>query len=219
MPGSLHENAGALANGTALEGGAVSAAATAAQNESSAARAVRSAAQGAQKAGILPESVSMGVDIVEVARIRAIMKRSPAFIERSFSCEERAYCDATASPEFHYATRFAAKEAVGKALGTGFTQGIRPNDIEVFLNAKGKPRVRLHRAAAKVAAQLGIEELPLSLSYTHNEAVACALTLTEDSRNKAKARTSTPEQDLTRQFKEARSLLDDLPSNNNEEGA
>ena len=219
MPESSNENTGVLENGTAQEGSAVSAAATAEKNEMSAAHAVRSAAQGAQKAGILPESVSMGVDIVEVARIRTIMKRSPAFIERSFSCEERAYCDATASPEFHYATRFAAKEAVVKALGTGFTQGIRPNDIEVFLNAKGKPRVRLHRAAAKVAAQLGIEELPLSLSYTHNEAVACALALTEESRNKAKVRSTTPQQDLSRQFKEARSLLDDLPSNNNEEGA
>ena len=161
----------------------------------------------------------MGVDIVEVARIRAIMKRSPAFIERSFSCEERVYCDATASPEFHYATRFAAKEAVVKALGTGFTHGIRPNDIEVYLNSKGKPRVRLHRAAAKIAVHLGIEEIPLSLSYTHNEAVACALALTEDSREKAKACSSSPAQDLSRQFKEARSLLDDLPSTSGKEGA
>lgn len=213
MPDSAHKNTGALANGTAHKGSAVSAAT---QNAASAETAVRFAAQGAQKAGILPESVSMGVDIVEVARIRAIMKRSPAFIERSFSCEERAYCDATASPEFHYATRFAAKEAVVKALGTGFTRGIRPNDIEVFLNAKGKPRVRLHRAAAKVAAELGIEELPLSLSYTHNEAVACALALTQDERAKAKQRTTTPAQDLSRQFKEARSLLDDIPATSKE---
>ena len=103
-----------------------------------------------------------------------------------------------------------------KALGTGFTRGIRPNDIEVFLNAKGKPRVRLHRAAAKVAAELGIEELPLSLSYTHNEAVACALALTQDERAKAKQRTTTPAQDLSRQFKEARSLLDDIPATSKE---
>lgn len=146
-------------DGTAHKGGAVS---SAALNETSATSAMREATQDAQKAGILPESVSMGVDIVEVARMRAIMKRSPAFVERSFSCEERAYCDATASPEFHYATRFAAKEAVVKALGTGFRHGIRPNDIEVYLNAKGKPRVRLHRAAAKIAAHIGIEEIPLS---------------------------------------------------------
>ena len=194
-------------DGTAHKGGAVS---SAALNETSATSAMREATQDAQKAGILPESV---------ARMRAIMKRSPAFIERSFSCEERAYCDATASPEFHYATRFAAKEAVVKALGTGFRHGIRPNDIEVYLNAKGKPRVRLHRAAAKIAAHLGIEEIPLSLSYTHNEAVACALALTEDSRTKAKARVTTSAQDLSRQFKEARSLLDDLPAADGKEGA
>ncbi len=203
-------------DGTAQKGSAVS---SSALNEASAISAMQGATQNAQKVGILPESVSMGVDIVEVARIRAIMKRSPAFIERSFSCEERAYCDATASPEFHYATRFAAKEAVVKALGTGFTHGIRPNDIEVYLNSKGKPRVRLHRAAAKIAVHLGIEEIPLSLSYTHNEAVACALALTEDSREKAKARSSSPAQDLSRQFKEARSLLDDLPSTSGKEGA
>lgn len=213
MPDSMNGKPGAQANGTAPKGGAVSATA---QNEASATGALRAATQGAQKAGILPESVSMGVDIVEVQRIRAIMKRSPAFIERAFSLEERAYCDATASPEFHYATRFAAKEAVVKALGCGFTRGIRPNDIEVYLNAKGKPRVRLHRNAAKVAAELGIEELPLSLSYTHNEAVACALALTESSRAKAKQRTTTPAQDLSRQFKEARSLLDDLPQTGKE---
>ena len=118
-------------DGTAQKGGAVS---STALNEASATSAMREAAQKAQKAGILPESVSMGVDIVEVARMRAIMRRSPAFVERSFSCEERAYCDATASPEFHYATRFAAKEAVVKALGTGFRHGIRPNDIEVYLS-------------------------------------------------------------------------------------
>ena len=106
-----------------------------------------------------------------------------------------------------------------KALGTGFRHGIRPNDIEVYLNAKGKPRVRLHRAAAKIAAYLGIEEIPLSLSYTHNEAVACALALTEDSRTKAKARVTTSAQDLSRQFKEARSLLDDLPAADGKEGA
>lgn len=213
MPDSRNTEQGALANGTARKGGAVSATA---QNESSAAGALRAATQNAQKAGILPESVSMGVDIVEVQRIRAIMKRSPAFVERSFSLEERAYCDATASPEFHYATRFAAKEAVVKALGCGFTRGIRPNDVEVYLNAKGKPRVRLHRNAAKVAAELGIEELPLSLSYTHNEAVACALALTEDSRAKAKERTTSPAQDLSRRFKEARSLLDELPETGKE---
>ena len=74
--------------------------------------------------------VGLGVDIVEIARVRRILERTPSFRERVFSEEERAYCDAAANPEVHYATRFAAKEAVVKALGTGFTRGIGVRDIE-----------------------------------------------------------------------------------------
>ena len=62
------------------------------------------ALQGASSA-VLPDSVSLGVDIVEIERMRAILKRSPAFARRAFSEEEQAYCNATAAPEFHYATR------------------------------------------------------------------------------------------------------------------
>ncbi len=62
----------------------------------------------------------MGVDIVEVARMRAIMRRSPAFVERSFSCEERALLMQQLHLSFIVTTRFAAKEAVVKGLGHGF---------------------------------------------------------------------------------------------------
>ncbi len=189
------------------------------ENSASAQQAVSQAAVQAQAKGILPESVSMGVDIVEVERIRAILGRSPAFAKRAFSEQERAYCDSTATPEFHYATRFAAKEAVLKALGTGFSRGIKAADVEVALNAKGKPSVRLHGRAAQVAAEMGVEEIPLSLSYTHNEAVACAIALTANSRITAEEKKPNPAQDLSRQFKEARSLLDELPVSNPEESA
>ena len=185
-------------------------------NSASAEQALGSVAEHAKEQGILPESVSMGVDIVEVARIRAIMKRSPAFVERSFSCEERAYCDATAQPEYHYATRFAAKEAVLKALGTGFSRGIKASDVEVVLNSKGKPSVRLKGRAILVAKEQGIEEIPLSLSYTHTEAVACALALTADDRERAETKRLNPAQDLSRRFKEARSLLDEIPATQKE---
>lgn len=185
-------------------------------NSASAEQALGSVAEHAKARGILPESVSMGVDIVEVARIRAIMKRSPAFVERSFSCEERTYCDATAQPEYHYATRFAAKEAVLKALGTGFSRGIKASDVEVVLNSKGKPSVRLKGRAILVAKDQGIEEIPLSLSYTHTEAVACALALTADDRERAETKRPNPAQDLSRRFKEARSLLDEIPATQKE---
>lgn len=169
-------------------------------------------AQQSASSSVLPDSVSLGVDIVEIDRMRAILKRSPAFARRAFSDDEQAYCDATAAPEFHYATRFAAKEAVLKALGTGFSQGIGMRDVEVVLDSKGKPRVALHRRAQKIMKEKNIKELPISLSYTHKEAVACAMAITGDTQAEP-LRKMSPTEELTRQFKEVRSLLDDIPSN------
>lgn len=157
----------------------------------------------------LPDSVSMGVDIVEISRMKKILERTPSFTRRIFSENERAYCNKTSSPVFHYATRFAAKEAVLKALGTGFSQGIGPRDIEVVLNTKGKPHVKLYRKAAEVAFAQGVTELPISLSYTHSEAVACALALTADSDLRTQKKVN-PAEELTRQFKEARQMLDEI---------
>lgn len=160
------------------------------------------------KPAFLQESVSMGVDIVDIEKMRAILARTPSFAQKVFSNEERAYCDATSSPVYHYATRFAAKEAVLKALGTGFSQGISPRDVEVILNAQGKPKIKLHRNALRVACEMRIKELPLSLSYTHREAVACALALKQDDAKSPKP--LNPTEELTRQFKQARQMLDNL---------
>lgn len=154
--------------------------------------------------------VGLGVDIVEIERMRRILARTKSFAARVFSEEERAYCDATAAPETHYATRFAAKEAVLKALGTGFSRGIGPRDVEVRRTAKGRPYAVLHGRAREVARELGVRELPLSLSYTHSDAVACAMAITDDARRVQEERRN-PMDDLARQFKEARALLDELP--------
>ncbi len=169
-------------------------------------------AQQSASSSVLSDSVSLGVDIVEIDRMRTILKRSPTFARRAFSSEEQAYCNATAAPEFHYATRFAAKEAVLKALGTGFSQGIGMKDVEVALDAKGKPRAVLHGRALELSKEKNIEELPLSLSYTHKEAVACAMALSGKAKSEP-IRKMSPTEELTRQFKEVRSLLDDIPSN------
>ena len=68
-------------------------------------------------------AVGLGVDIVEDdRRMKKILERTPSFARKVFSCEECCYCEDTAAPEVHFATRFAAKEAVVKALGTGFTR-------------------------------------------------------------------------------------------------
>ena len=155
--------------------------------------------------------VGLGVDIVEIARMRRILVRTPSFARRVFSEAERAYCDGKPQPEVHYATRFAAKEAVVKALGTGFSHGVGVRDIEVRRTAKGRPYVVLTGRAREVAREQGVREIPLSLSFTHTEAVACAMAITEDSLVAAKKRVD-PMEELASQFKEARSLLDELPA-------
>ena len=84
-------------------------------------------------------AVGLGVDIVEIARMRRILERTPSFREKVFSEEERSYCESTANPEVHYATRFAAKEAVLKALGTGFSRGIANHDGGSAPQREGSP--------------------------------------------------------------------------------
>ena len=154
-------------------------------------------------------AVGLGVDIVEIDRMRRILERTPSFARKVFSCEECCYCDATAAPEVHYATRFAAKEAVVKALGTGFSGGIGVRDVEVKRSSKGRPYVVLSGRAKQVAREMGVREMPISLSYTHTDAVACALAITDESRRAAEER-KDPMVELGRQFKEARAMLDDI---------
>lgn len=156
------------------------------------------------------EKVGLGVDIVEIERMRKILVRTPSFARKTFSAAECEYCDSKASPEVHYATRFAAKEAVLKALGTGFSEGIWTHDIEVRRTSKGRPYVVLTGRAREVARERGVREIPISLSFTHDEAVACAMAITEDAVNASKKRVD-PMEDLAKQFKDARAMLDDLP--------
>lgn len=155
------------------------------------------------------EEVGLGVDIVEIERMRAILNRTPSFRKKVFSEDEQIYCDGKGMPEIHYAMRFAAKEAVLKALGTGFSEGIGARDVEVVRNAKGKPSVALYGRAKEVADELGVIELPLSLSYTHAEAVACAMAITSESVKAAEKRVD-PMEELAKQFKEARAMLDEM---------
>lgn len=169
-----------------------------------------------QGAGTLPEAsafvegtVGLGVDIVDVERMARILERSPSFAARAFADDERAYCEAAANPAAHFAVRFAAKEAVAKALGTGFAQGVGVRDIEVRRTANGRPYVALSGEAKRIAAERGVRELPLSLSYTRSDAVACVMAITESS-VRASAERVDPLQELAKQFKETRSFLDEI---------
>ena len=151
----------------------------------------------------------LGVDIVEIDRMAAALARRPRMKERLFSAEEREYCDARGRPEVHYALRFAAKEAVLKALGTGFA-GMRFTDVEVVREANGRPVPHLSGRAAERAAELGVIEMHLSLSFTHTTAVASAVALTEGARPKPKPEPHDPMAELAASFKEARAMLDDI---------
>ncbi len=115
-----------------------------------------------------------GVDIVSVPRIGELLSEHPErFLERCFGPEERAYCESQPRRRVeHYAARFAAKEAVMKALGTGLTQGIRWRDIEVTRSSAGAPGVRLSGRAAEIASGLDVREWLLSLSHTESLAMA-----------------------------------------------
>ena len=154
-------------------------------------------------------SVGLGIDIVEVERMRALLERSPHFADRVFSPDECAYCRSMANPATHFALRFAAKEAVLKALGTGFSRGVDVRDIEVGRMASGKPRAILAGRAREIAEEMGVRSLEISLSYTHTEAVACALAVTESSLEATEKR-KDPMEELAMQFKEMRGMLDEI---------
>ena len=152
--------------------------------------------------------IGIGTDITELARIKASYDRfGERFLQKILTPDELKLVPE--SPIAYISGRFAAKEAAVKALGTGFTRGIGVRDIEVRRNAKGRPSVVLSGRAKEVAAEQVVRELPLSLSFTHTDAVACAMAITEDSLRAAEKRVD-PMEELSRQFKEARSLLDDM---------
>ncbi len=118
----------------------------------------------------------IGIDLVEVARIRDLLeKHGERFKARTFTDGESAYCDGCADPAMHYAARFAAKEAAAKALGSGFAEGVTWRDIEVEREASGRPVLRLHGGAAARAEVLGVRVCHLSLSHTKEVAQAQVL--------------------------------------------
>jgi holo-[acyl-carrier protein] synthase len=117
--------------------------------------------------------ISLGLDLCEVPRIRDLLERhGERFKARTFTEAERAYCDKNADPAMHYAARFAAKEAVAKALGTGFSDNVGWQDIEVLRAENGQPSIALHHGAAAKAKELGIAKVLVTLTHTKEMAAA-----------------------------------------------
>lgn len=126
--------------------------------------------------------VNIGIDIVEIDRIKEILKRRPAFAERFFDKEEIDQLKKKNNFEKHLAGRFAAKEAIVKAMGTGF-EGVPFREIKVLNDEKGKPVVRLGSRAAEKCRECGIDEFALSISFTRNTAAASAVALAMNGKN------------------------------------
>jgi len=117
--------------------------------------------------------IGIGVDIIEIERIKVACRRRPSFIARVFTAAEKDYAFKRSSPWQHLAARFAAKEAVAKSLGRSFSW----QEVEILGMEGGKPQVRLHGRAEALAAGLNVSEVKLSLSHSRLYAVAQALTL------------------------------------------
>jgi len=117
--------------------------------------------------------VGTGVDIIEVARIKAAIDRfGQRFLKRVFTSEEIRYCLSKLNAAERLAARFAAKEAGMKAIGTGLRHGVSWQDLEVVRDPGGRPRLRFSGKAAEFAATLGCKSTHLSLSHTAEQAIA-----------------------------------------------
>lgn len=152
----------------------------------------------------------IGVDIVEISRMESILAKTPGFVPRVFTEEEREYCDSSARPAAHYACRFAAREAVLKALGTGFSKGVGRRDVSISKDSNGRPIAHLSGRALEIAQEQGIIEVAISLSFTGELAVANAMTITADARPKPKQQKEDDRARIARSFREARAVLDEL---------
>lgn len=120
--------------------------------------------------------LGIGTDIVAVARLRAVLaRRGDRFARRILHAGEWTSYTAATDPARLLARRFAAKEAVAKALGTGFRDGVGPSQIEVVHNAKGGPGAHLHGAAARVMVTQGGVQMLLSVSDERDYALAYAV--------------------------------------------
>ncbi len=120
--------------------------------------------------------VGIGIDIVEIKRLKDTLERQKErFLRRVFTAAEQEYSNAHRDPVPHYAVRFAAKEALFKAIGTGWAKGVSWLDVEVTRSKEGPPKLTLSGEARKIADMMAVQSVHVSLSHSVENAVAVVI--------------------------------------------
>jgi holo-[acyl-carrier protein] synthase len=121
---------------------------------------------------------TIGLDVIEIERIRRTLERYPSFRDRCFTEAERAYCDSRKNPAQSFAGRFAGKEAVGKAIGLGVARLFAWREIEIV--GRPKPSVTLHGRAAARARSVGARRIDVSMTHSRELAAAVAVVVDDE---------------------------------------
>jgi len=125
--------------------------------------------------------IGIGTDIVECLRIAQMIERhGEVFLQRVYTTREIEYCSTRKAATQHYAGRWAAKEAVLKAMGTGWARGISWRDIEIRNDEGGRPRIALGGGAREVCETLGLADMLISISHCRSHATAYAIAVGRD---------------------------------------
>jgi len=120
--------------------------------------------------------VGIGVDVVDIRRLRrALERQGERFMRRIYTAGEQEYCRAHRDPAPYFAARFAAKEALFKALGTGWAQGVTWLDAEIRNNDQGAPWLALRGRTEEASRELSVQKIHLSLSHSEEAAVALVI--------------------------------------------
>lgn len=120
--------------------------------------------------------IGTGVDVVDIARIRGILEKlKDRFVSRVFTSAEQQFCDGHRDAAPHYAVRFAAKEALFKAIGTGWAKGVTWLDVEVLREHQEAPVLILHGEAQRLSQSMGVRKVHISLSHSDQWAVAMVI--------------------------------------------
>jgi holo-[acyl-carrier protein] synthase len=147
--------------------------------------------QGPQPANHL--TVQVGVDIVGVERVARLVTAHPGAVEALFTPAEQAYCLRKRRKHEHLAGRFAGKEAVLKAIGTGMRRRMRWIEVEIVSGEAGRPRVQLHGEVAEQARRRGLRDLDVSISHSDGLALAHAVAVCDHDPNTGGADAVSPD--------------------------